>query len=158
VSSVRTPSEVDAIRRRMAVIRRELRDDVQEVVAGAETVVDWRHYVKRYPWAALGLACAAGYLIVPKHRKVIVDTAEVASKIRKDSEAERKVGILASGVGLVAPILFRFGLNYAAKLAENWILQRQFDQPPNHQNAQDAPATTAGTRRRAPGGQEDQSR
>ena len=49
-------NEVDEIRRQMAQIRRELHEDVQGVVAGAEAVADWRRYIRLYPWAAVGAA------------------------------------------------------------------------------------------------------
>ena len=34
--------------------------------ASARSMVDWKHYVKTYPWVCLGAAGALGFLIVPK--------------------------------------------------------------------------------------------
>lgn len=70
--------EVNEIRRHMAQIRRELHEDIQAVVAGAEAASNWKYYVVRYPWAALGLASIAGYLVIPKRRVTATEAAEEA--------------------------------------------------------------------------------
>ena len=37
----------------------------------ARIMVDWKHYVKTYPWVCLGTAAALGFLIVPKRSSAI---------------------------------------------------------------------------------------
>ncbi|MEA2631568.1 MAG: hypothetical protein QOE66_1787, partial [Chloroflexota bacterium] len=83
-------NEIEEIRRQMAQIRRELHEDVQEVVAGAEAVADWRRYIRMYPWAAVGIATATGYLIVPKRRRSVPrdvarqsDVAEMREELKQ---------------------------------------------------------------------------
>ena len=41
------------------------------MVASARSMVDWKHYVKTYPWVCLGTAAALGFLIVPKRSTAI---------------------------------------------------------------------------------------
>ena len=58
----------DAVRTRMQQIRREIDLDLEEVVANARNMVDWKHYVKTYPWVCLGASAALGFLMVPRRR------------------------------------------------------------------------------------------
>ena len=61
-----TPADINEIQRRMAQIRRDLHEDVREVVKGAQSLTDWRSQVRSHPWLALGAAAALGYFVVPK--------------------------------------------------------------------------------------------
>jgi len=121
----------------MAQIRRELHEDVQEVVAGAEAVADWRRYIRMYPWVAVGLAAATGYLIVPKRRRSVprdvarqADVAEVREVIKQERERQpeekkRRKSLIAAGLGMLAPLAWRAAQNYAMGYLEQWIAQQQ---------------------------------
>lgn len=78
--------ETLAIRQRMDQVRCDLDEDVQEIVEGARDMGQWRYYLKRYPWVGVGLALAAGYLIVPRRalgmRRDSPALAELASQGR----------------------------------------------------------------------------
>ena len=54
------------VRIRMQKIRCEIDHDLEDVSASAHRMVDWKHYVRTYPWVCLGTAAALGFLIVPK--------------------------------------------------------------------------------------------
>ena len=56
----------DTVRARMQGIRCDIDQDLEDVSASARSMVDWKHYVKAYPWVCLGAAAALGFLIVPK--------------------------------------------------------------------------------------------
>jgi hypothetical protein len=86
--------DVDEIRRAMAQIRRELHEDMQGVVAGAEAASDWRYYVRRYPWVALGAAAALGFLVVPKRKRSAAEVAEKAATEAVHQTAGRLSGLL----------------------------------------------------------------
>jgi hypothetical protein len=126
-------NEIDEIRRHMAQIRRELHEDVQEVVAGAEAVADWRRYIRAYPWAAVGAAAAVGYLVVPKrHRSVPRDVArkadvEAAIEAAREpaEETKRRKSLIGAGLGMLAPLVWRAASNYAMGYLEQWIAQQQ---------------------------------
>ena len=60
------PPQADRLRQEMRTIRRELGDDVEELVEHAERLMDWKYYVQRYPWACLGGAALLGYFLVPQ--------------------------------------------------------------------------------------------
>jgi hypothetical protein len=136
-SSPRTDAdEVDNIRRQMAQIRRELHEDMQNVVAGAEAVTDWRRYVKLYPWACVGLAFTLGFLIVPRRRRSITEVAEktaekTATRVKeavtppKVEKKEKRTGLFGMLFGMVAPVVVRAAQSYAANFVEQWVAQQQ---------------------------------
>ena len=131
-------SEIDDIRRKMARVRRELHEDVRDVVEGAEAVTDWKHYIRDYPWASVGLALAIGFFAVPRRRKS-AKPAEVAravvAQIQPGVQAVEAVaseppkkkgrGLIGAGIGLIAPITLRAAQNYATHFVTNWIAQQQ---------------------------------
>ena len=138
-SGAKTES-VDDIRRRMAQIRQRLHQDMQGVVAGAEAASDWKHYIRLYPWAALGVAFAAGFVVVPRRRRSVTKTAEkaaeaavakmtgaveaVASVSEPKPEKSRK-GLIGAAFGLLGPLALRYAQSYALGYVENWIAQQQ---------------------------------
>jgi len=129
------PNEIDEIRRQMAQIRRELHEDVQDVVAGAEAVADWRRYIRMYPWAAVGVAVAVGYLVVPKRRRGVPrdvarqsDVAEmraVLQEAREPEEKKQRKSLLGAAFGMLLPLGWRVAQNYAMGYLEQWIAQQQ---------------------------------
>src|SRR5262245_35990311 len=99
----------DPIQAEMRQVRTELRADVQEIVAGARVMTDWRHYVRQYPWLAVGAAAALGYFLVPPRPVVIKpsshDLIELAKahKLFVDTapKPQPKQGVMASLTGMV---------------------------------------------------------
>ena len=66
-----SPPQGDAVRERMQQLRCEIDGDMADMAASARSVVDWKHYVKTYPWVCLGTAAVLGFLIVPKRSRAI---------------------------------------------------------------------------------------
>lgn len=135
-------NDTNLIRKRMAEIRMELHEDVQGVVAGTEAAFDWQYYVRLYPWGALAAAVVAGYLVVPRKRRVHVELTHEESgprpagkspreEIQEDKkEARRKSGMLGMAFGFLSPIVMRAAQNYASQYVENWIQQQTQTYPP----------------------------
>lgn len=128
--------DVDNIRRQMAQIRRVLHEDMQNVVAGAEAVTDWRRYVRVYPWASVGLAFALGFWIVPRRRRSITEAAEKAAEATatrvteaaappKVEKKEKRSGLFGMLFGMLTPVAVRAAQNYASHFVEQWIAQQQ---------------------------------
>ena len=65
------PPSAECVRARMLQLRCEIDGDMEDMAASARSMVDWKHYVKTYPWVCLGAAVALGFLIVPKQSRVI---------------------------------------------------------------------------------------
>lgn len=80
------------VRQRMSALRSDLTDDVQSVSQSARALADWRYYVERFPFAAAGLAVAAGFLLVPKRSQVIVPDPETLAALAKTNQVWVKTG------------------------------------------------------------------
>lgn len=76
---------------RMAALRHELDHDVEHVAESARAMTDWTFYVRRFPWAAVGLAAAAGFLLVPRKKTTVTPTAEQLAAL-----AENKAFVAAA--------------------------------------------------------------
>ena len=50
----------------MQNIRGNLSEHADEAVKKCGREFDWRHYVAKHPWTAVGAAVAAGYFLVPR--------------------------------------------------------------------------------------------
>ena len=69
-------SEVHAIRRQSSKLRRKLERNADGLRSQAHELMDWKHYVRAHPWAAVGAAVAVGYFLVPR-RSPIVNVADL---------------------------------------------------------------------------------
>jgi len=125
-------TEISEIQRRMAQIRREMHQDVQGAVKGAQSLTDWRSLVRSHPWLALGVAAAAGYLIVPKRfresRTLMSSTAPIAvaqpaGPRQSAGSARAEASTIGTVFSLVAPVAIRAAQNYALKRFEQWLEQ-----------------------------------
>lgn len=71
---------------RMSALRRELVHDVEHVAESAKAMTDWTFYVRRFPWAAVGVAAAAGFLLVPRKKSTVTPTAEQLAALVSNKE------------------------------------------------------------------------
>ncbi|CAN5736588.1 hypothetical protein BH23PLA1_BH23PLA1_43160 [soil metagenome] len=149
-----TPQDADEIRRYMAQIRRELHEDMQNVVLGAAAVTDWQRYIRLYPWLSVGLALTAGFLIVPRRRPSRSEIAEEAAEdaiertqrtrstrrrgdggeVVVEAPAENvrkksKFGLMGMAFGMLAPVLTRVAQNYASNYLETLLAQQNMAAP-----------------------------
>jgi hypothetical protein len=122
--AVAEPS-VAELRQRMAQVRAELFYDSQRLRENAQTLTDWRYYVRRYPWVTLGASAAIGYLLIPKRRmpQPPVD-AEAVAKLLQQHRLEVRPpsaapGLLQSLTSTLGSALLKAGLTYLA----HWLGQ-----------------------------------
>ena len=110
-----TENSADQIQQRMRQLRNDLADEVAHFASSARTMTDWRYYVKAYPWVCLGVAAAAGYLIVPRRIEMVSPDAETLLQL-----AERNKLVVKSDPkpdvrgGLAGPV-FNFIANAAVR-------------------------------------------
>jgi hypothetical protein len=71
---------------RMAALRREIVHDVEHVAESAKAMTDWTFYVRSFPWAAVGVAAAAGFLLVPRKKSRVTPTAEQLAALVQNKE------------------------------------------------------------------------
>jgi hypothetical protein len=61
-------------------------NDVEHVAESAKAMTDWTYYVRRCPWMAVGLAAAAGFLLVPRKKTVVTPTPEQLAALAQSKE------------------------------------------------------------------------
>jgi hypothetical protein len=113
---------VESVRARMQQLRYEIDGNMEDLNASARTMVDWKHYVKTYPWACLGAAVALGFLIVPKRsREIRPDVASLTELARTGhlviKPAAASDGVIGALVTTVAKIAVRKATAYVGQSA-----------------------------------------
>lgn len=103
------PLRADAVRVQMKRIRRDIGQGVQDIDQHMENMVDWRHYVRTYPWVCLGTAVVLGFLIIPKRSTTkrvlrslseLAKSGQLASKPALSSTGGLAGGLLATAAGI----------------------------------------------------------
>lgn len=77
------------IQDQMEAIRGQLNQSVDTALTSARRATEWRNYVRKYPWACLGVAAAIGYVVVPRRLEVRQPDVDTLLKL-----AERKKLVL----------------------------------------------------------------
>ncbi len=106
----------DDIHRKMATIRASMNGGITGIVSNAKDLVDWKYYLRSYPWTGFGLALAVGYLAVPRRSKSVSPDAESLEGL---ANGERRVinespSWLTSAYSLLLPALVRMGVGLLA--------------------------------------------
>ena len=130
----------DTVRARMQGIRCDIDQDVEDVSASARSLVNWRHYVKAYPWVFLGTATALGFLIAPKRstptRADLTTPTEAAKTGPPVANAPPTVarGVFDALVGAVVGVAVREAIAYLGQNAER-LLGLHKDPGTNHHDS-----------------------
>ena len=116
------PPPAESVRARMQQLRCEIDEDMEDMAASARTMVDWKHYVKTYPWVCLGAAVALGFLIVPKRsREIRPDVATLTELARTGHLVIKPVaatdGVIGAVLATVANIAVRKATAYLGQSA-----------------------------------------
>jgi hypothetical protein len=85
---VSASQEAEQIQDEMGRVRGELSQEFEKLVGGALTLVDWRHYVRSYPWACLAGAVGLGFMLVPKRLEVIRPDADALEELARRHRLE----------------------------------------------------------------------
>lgn len=75
--------QADKIQQRMKSIRKDMKDEVIHVKQSAHTLTDWHFYIRKYPWACMGIAAAVGYMVVPRKLNIQSLDAKAVEKLAK---------------------------------------------------------------------------
>ena len=111
------------VRARMQQIRCEIDEDLEDMAASARNMVDWKHYVKTYPWVCLGTAAALGFLIVPKRSTAIHPDLATLTELAKTGHPGREAapaathGLVDALLATVASIAVREAIAYLGQSA-----------------------------------------
>ena len=137
------PQSADDIQQQMRQVRRELREDVEEIVENAQVLTDWRHYVRRYPLVCLGAAAAAGYLVVPARRDFRPDPVAIADALQARAltvtpPAPRR-SLLSTALGIVGPLVWQAALTLGRRQLDR-LLNGQKGAAQTHHVSEPQPA------------------
>lgn len=143
-------TELNELQRQMGQIRHDMHQEVQGAVRGAQSLTNWRSMVANHPWAALGIAAAAGYLAVPNRRSRSdprdAQLAAALAAASRTSSSEQPAGppparssVLRSAFSLLTPVLIRAAQNYALSQLEQWLALNAFRSEENLQNRRGEP-------------------
>lgn len=128
------PLSVDEIRTQMRTIRRDLRENVKEIVVGASQIFDWKSYVRSFPWTFVAAAAVLGYLLVPRRRRPpagLIQTKESIDQLAEEIKAavapkppppsaQSLAGVLLPVLGGVA---LRVGTSYLTRVGTGFLEQ-----------------------------------
>jgi hypothetical protein len=103
------------IRHTLKLLRQDIDYDIHQVKRSAAALTKWQYYIKKYPWASIGVAAAIGYLLLPK-KKVFQgpDTKTLEKLIRKNRPVlennpkdETKNGVMRTAFTFLAGLALR---------------------------------------------------
>src|SRR2546423_11206052 len=104
----------EAIRQDIAAKRDSISETVDKLGERIQETLDWREYIGKYPWLALGLAAGAGFVIAglfkhePTPRERIMDAvAEIAEDFAdraRDVMGEMLPGKTGPGIAIKAAV------------------------------------------------------
>jgi hypothetical protein len=127
----------DDIRRQMSRIRCDLHEDVRGIVENARVITDWKHYVRRYPWACMAGAVAVGYLVIPRRLEIMRPDPDTLAELAKTNrlivnsqpQPQLRGGTVASMFTFLANTFVRAAIGYMGQQAGK-ILRTQVERHP----------------------------
>lgn len=103
--------------------RGQLMVDASAVAGGARELADWRYYVRRYPWVALGVAGALGYFAIPRRLEIMSPDAKTLEHLAKHNKlvvearppAAQKTSLMDTLLTMTGNVLLRAGTAYVGQ-------------------------------------------
>jgi len=121
----------DDLRQEMARIRAGARGKAFQLKKETQQLLDWKHYIRLFPWGILGSALLAGYLLVPTRRSAPREVLpQLGGRDRSPRERDetdetvKKAGLATAALGFVGSFLYRAGVNYAMRQAVQMVVAR----------------------------------
>jgi len=136
--------QAEAICRRMAELRRELTGDVREVSRNARVMTDWTFYVRRFPWATVAVAAAAGFMLIPKKKQVITPDQDTLAEMVRNKQLrldvdhkQEKPGMMRAVLTMAVTWLAKTGMSYMGERVRTVGAQKA------HEHSRSEPATSS---------------
>jgi hypothetical protein len=119
-----TDDDAEAMRRRMAELRRELTFDVRDVGRSARAMANPAFYLRKFPWATTAVAALVGYMLVPKKKEVVKPDPEVLAELVRKNQVKLDTSAASKDTQGMLKSLVVMGITYAAKVGFNHIVQQ----------------------------------
>jgi hypothetical protein len=128
----------EEIRAELARTRGRLLDEAIAVRGGARELADWRYYVRRFPWAALSVAGALGYLAVPRRLEIMSPDAKTLETLARKNhlvveskpQAAQKTNLVDTMLTMTGNVLLRAGTAYLGQKIGKLFGETAADKPP----------------------------
>ncbi len=121
------PQRDETMQARMKGIRGDIDQGLVDVSAGARSMVDWKHYVKTYPWVCMGTVAALGFLVVPKRSTAtaadVVPPAELPKTAQRDADSPPSADSPPFAVRGVADMLVAAAVSFAVRETAGYVGQ-----------------------------------
>jgi hypothetical protein len=124
VYTVTSDDSVDAIRRRMAELRRELTCDVEDVSRSAREMANPMYYIRHFPWASAAVAAAVGFILVPKKKQVVQPDPEMLAELVRKQQVKVDTVKAGSDTQSMLKGLVVMGLTWAMRTGLQYAGQR----------------------------------
>jgi hypothetical protein len=119
----------DDLQRQMRQVRKDLDAHSEDMVEQARKQLDWRAFIAKHPFAIMGAAAAAGYLLAPRRvhlrcldEKTIKSTVEQAmGRAQAAAAAPKSAGVLASLASMAMGLIVSEGVSLATRLVRNLL-------------------------------------
>jgi len=118
---------IDLIRQRMARIRMRAQFKAERLGDETRQFLDWKHYIRLFPWSTLAAAVVVGYIMVPRRASMTRSTANALSEMAKENyqavqavrqappPPRKRTGLFDGLVGIAGNALLKAGLTFATQ-------------------------------------------
>lgn len=122
-------SSVDDIRARMARIRSRAHHKASRLGEETRQFLDWKNYVRLFPWGTVAIALGLGYWLVPKRKAVTASDAKALAGLAKSGRLNvgspptppQKKTIIGGLAALVGGIALKAATSYAQQYAQRYL-------------------------------------
>lgn len=123
----------------MARIRSRAQGKAVRLSRETKQFLDWKHYVRLFPWAVVGTAAVAGYLMVPARRPAPVEPGDMPIRPVEAPRPEvRQRSMFSALTGIAMNAVMRSAVAYAGQAVGEYLASVQQDfanrsnQDPSH--------------------------
>ncbi len=116
----------------MARIRSRAQGKAVRLSRETKQFLNWKHYVRLFPWGVVGAAAVAGYLMVPTRKAVPAESAspEIPHSVPLPQPAARQTSLFSTLTGIAANAVMRSAVAYAGQALGQYLANLQ--QPGNN--------------------------
>lgn len=139
---------IDLIRQRMARIRMRAQFKAERLGDETRQFLDWKHYIRLFPWSSLAAAVVVGYILVPRRASMTRSTANALSEMAKNNQEAVKIvqappprrsGMFDGLVSLAGNALLKAGLTFATQQLTNMVTQSLNEPAPTPYESREIP-------------------
>jgi len=131
---------IDLIRQRMARIRMRAQFKAERLGDETRQFLDWKHYIRLFPWSTLAAAAVVGYIMVPRRASLSRPTANALMEMAKANQQAvtaappappppKRTGLFDGLIGLAGNALLKAGLTFATQQVTKMVAD-SLNEPP----------------------------